>query len=363
MSTADESGPVPRFCLCSRQVPRGYSPYRVLDESGNETASANEFLDALALRGLSERSLRAYGYSLLNFWRWLGPEGLELCRLSQADLLAYIRFQQRPGAKASARTINHRLTTVSCLYRFHMGRDIPSARGVLGNRPSPWQRGRRAELGFLEPSRQRHREYMLRVKAPRPVVVPLTSEQVQQFMETLRSWRDLSIVALMLLCGLRSREVIDIALEDVRLSGPEILVHGKGNKQRTVPLPPQVSSCLKAYLDVERPQTATAALFVCLKGPRRGRSMTPAGLRSLFRYHRRRSKTEKANPHRFRHTFGADMARAGISLPALMRLMGHASLRTTLLYIELAPGDVWEEFHRVTNKLRREGFRLGENHG
>ena len=51
--------------------------------------------------------------------------------------------------------------------------------------------------------------------------------------------------------------------------------------------------------------------------------MTPAGLRSLFRYHRHTTGVQLANPHRFRHTFASDMVRAGISLPALMQLMGH----------------------------------------
>ena len=80
--------------------------------------------------------------------------------------------------------------------------------------------------------------------------------------------------------------------------------------------------------------------------------MTPEGLRAVFRYHRKRSQIPKANPHRFRHTFGADMARAGMSLPALMRLMGHVNIRTTMLYIELSPEDVWKEFHRAIRKLQ-----------
>jgi hypothetical protein len=69
--------------------------------------------------------------------------------------------------------------------------------------------------------------------------------------------------------------------------------------------------------------------------------MTPAGLRSLFRHHRQASHVPQANPHRFRHTFGTDMARAGISVPALMHLMGHAHIRTTMLYVQLSPQDVW----------------------
>ena len=75
--------------------------------------------------------------------------------------------------------------------------------------------------------------------------------------------------------------------------------------------------------------------------------MTPAGLRSLFRHHRRIARVPLANPHRFRHTFGADMVRCGISLPALMHLMGHSRIPTTMLYVRLSPEDVWREYRRA----------------
>jgi site-specific recombinase XerD len=65
--------------------------------------------------------------------------------------------------------------------------------------------------------------------------------------------------------------------------------------------------------------------------------MTPAGMRSLFRHHRRVSQTAPANPHRFRHTFASDMVRAGISLPALMQLMGYAHIATTMVYVQISP--------------------------
>ena len=86
--------------------------------------------------------------------------------------------------------------------------------------------------------------------------------------------------------------------------------------------------------------------------------MTAAGLRSLFRHHRKRSSVPTANPHRFRHTFGADMARAGISLPALMKLMGHAMIQHTMLYVELSPEDVRREFHHVMEKLGHQRLQL-----
>jgi len=81
--------------------------------------------------------------------------------------------------------------------------------------------------------------------------------------------------------------------------------------------------------------------------------MTAAGLRSLFRHHRMVSKVPQANPHRFRHSFGSDMVRAGISLPALMHLMGHADIHTTMLYVPTCPRNVWCEFARAVQQLVR----------
>lgn len=52
-------------------------------------------------------------------------------------------------------------------------------------------------------------------------------------------------------------------------------------------------------------------------------------------------------PHRFRHTFATDMISAGISLPALMQLMGHAQIQTTLIYVQLTSQDVYQQYARA----------------
>jgi integrase/recombinase XerD len=108
-------------------------------------------------------------------------------------------------------------------------------------------------------------------------------------------------VGLVLLQGLRSQEVLDLNRDDLLLAEAQIRVHGKGSKTRFLPLAPEAPQLLDHYLRLERPQTSTNALFVFLKGPARGSRMTPAGLRSLFRHHRRTTGVKIANPHRFRH--------------------------------------------------------------
>ena len=164
----------------------------------------------------------------------------------------------------------------------------------------------------------------------------------------------------MLFCGLRSHEVIGLTDEQLQLAEGQIRIRGKGNRERVVPLPHQVTSLLRRYLEVERPHVSTREVLVSLKGKRRGQAMTPAGLRSLFRYHRGCARVPRANPHRFRHTFGADMARGGISLAALMKLMGHSDIHTTMRYVELSPKDVFEEFQRVVARISRETPSLKE---
>jgi len=81
--------------------------------------------------------------------------------------------------------------------------------------------------------------------------------------------------------------------------------------------------------------------------------MTLAGLRSLFRHHRQTTGIKLANPHRFRHTFASDMVRAGVSLPALMKLMGHANIQTTLVYIDVTPLDVYQQYARAVAQVVR----------
>ncbi len=228
------------------------------------------------------------------------------------------------------------------MYRFHYGREIPGH--------SHFQRiyTKRSPLGFGRP--RRAVAHGLRLKQPQRVVVPLSVEQVALFWRSFRTFRDLALVGLMLLDGLRSCEVLSLQLADLQLADGQMRVLGKGNRQRLMPLPEEIGAVLGKYLHLERPLTNSPSLFVCLKGRHRGQPLTPAGLRTLFRHHRLATQMPQANPHRFRHTFGADMVRAGISLPALQHLMGHAQIRTTMLYVQLAPQDVWREYARAVEK-------------
>jgi integrase len=104
---------------------------------------------------------------------------------------------------------------------------------------------------------------------------------------------------------------------------------------------------LDHYLQLEHPSPCSAALFVVLKGCARGTRMNAAELRSLFRHHRQTIGIMLAHPHRFRHTFASDMVRAGMSLPALTRLIGHADIQPLSNMCGSHHTDIYLEYARA----------------
>jgi integrase len=332
----------------------GSSWIRLVDEQGREIEWANAFLDRQVIRGLQPLSISSYAYTLLHFVRWwsLRP-GVDVMQFkaeqfTESTLIDYVRDQLNEVPKPAPENVNRRSSMLRRLFQFYFQQDMPHAPYLIQRN---WYR--RSPLGYGR-GRVPAASADLKLKVPQRVVVPLSTEQVERFWHSFHKARDMAMVALMLLNGLRSREVLGLKLEDLLFSEAQIHVHGKGGRQRRLPLPPETIDLLKCYLNHERPLTNAPEVFVALKGPARGKPLKTAGLRSLFRHHRQATGVKKANPHRFRHTFGSEMVRAGISLPARQRLMGHAYIHTTMLYIHLTPQDVFTEYVRAVDRLTEE---------
>ena len=320
------------------------SPFRLVEQTtGREVDWVNRYLDYECLRRVAHLTLRSYAQHLLHFLRWWESfhhtDVIVQEALTESTLLDYVRFQSAQDPPFSGSTINQRVAVADRALRA----TFPAAPRQIAPefQVHYW---RRAPMGLGRPMPAVSR---LRVREPKRTIVPLSVEEVARFWSSFRTSRDLAIVGLMLLQGLRSQEVRDLNRDDLLLPEAQLRVPGKGNKPRLLPLAPEAIQLLDHYLRLERPDVSTAPLFVSLKGRARGARMTPAGLRSLFRYHRRTTGVKLANPHRFRHTFASDMLHAGVSLPALMRLMGHAHIQTTLIYVHVTPLEVYEQYARA----------------
>ncbi len=340
-----------KFRVVSQQTSSdGQSPVRVVDQAtGDGVGWINRFLDREYVRRVADRTLRLYAHHLMYFVRWWErlhhTSEIVEADLTESTLLEYVRFQSGQQPQPSGCTINARVAVVDRALRNEFPQSpCQVARGFH----QPYLRRNPMGLG-----RPRMSVSRLRVKVPKRNIVPLSVDEVARFWSSFRNSRDLAIVGLMLLQGLRSMEVLALNRDDVLLPEGQIRVRGKGSKIRFLPLAPEAIQLLDHYLRVERPRNSTNALFVSLKGRARGARMTAAGLRSLFRYHRQTTGVTIANPHRFRHTFASDMVRAGISLPALMQLMGHADIETTLVYVKVTPLEVYQQYARAVSQQIR----------
>jgi integrase len=327
--------------------PGAHSPFQVVEQdTGQGIGWINRFLDREYVRRLADKSLYSYAYSLLHFVRWWESAhhigDIAKADLTESTLLDYVRFQSSLEPRPSATTINDRVATADRAIRSEFP-DAPCQ--VAHGFHQPFLHRRPMGLG-----RPRFQISRLRVREPKLNIVPLSVDEVASFWSSFRNARDLAIVGLMLMHGLRSAEVMALNRDDVLFSEGQLRVRGKGTKLRLLPLAPETTQLIDHYLRVERPDPCSAALFVVLKGPARGTRMTPAGFRSLFRHHRKTTGIQLANPHRFRHTFASDMVRAGMSLPALMRLMGHTDIETTLRYVQVSPQDVYLQYARAAEQ-------------
>jgi integrase/recombinase XerD len=197
---------------------------------------------------------------------------------------------------------------------------------------------------FLLLDRLIERDPTLNIETPRQwKVLPksLATSEVERLLasspndETALHTRDRAILEVLYAGGLRVSEVIGIRLEDLKLELGYVMVRGKGDKERIVPLGKMSQRVLTAYLSETRPKLlgdrASRNLFVGRVGKALTRqrvwqivsSATPAGAR-------------KASPHMLRHSCATHMVENGADLRTVQTLLGHADISTTQVYTHLA---------------------------
>jgi len=321
--------------------------WELVGATSGDVRLVNDYLGYLADRRYAPGTRRSYAFDLLALCRWLSRETLSL---EQVDTAALLRFLGSCQGLAAA-TINRRMAAVSGLFGFRAMRDPqvgnPVPTTAAARRSGTAERG--GLLGHLARPQPRS---VLRARQPRRLPRGLEPGEVTRFLGSLRTWRDKGIAGLMLFSGLRSAEVLGLQVADVDVGGGWARVSGKGSRERRTPVDAEVAGWVQAYLLAERPETACTALFVVAKGPNRGQPLSPAGLRTIFRYHRDKTGVTAAHPHALRHTFGTGLAEAGVDLPVIQELLGHAHVDSSVGYIHLAPVRVRAAFEQAGQRQR-----------
>ena len=162
------------------------------------------------------------------------------------------------------------------------------------------------------------------------VPVTLSQQEAQQLVAAAdRPWTR-CLVILLLTTGMRRSEAVGITLEDIDLDNGQLLVHGKGSKERTVPLTQEATEAIRHYLK-RRKKTDCQRLFVSQMGEAiqgrivnriLNRVVAQAGL-----------KGRGITPHTLRHTFATHLIRNGTDIRTVQELLGHSDIQTTARYL------------------------------
>lgn len=145
--------------------------------------------------------------------------------------------------------------------------------------------------------------------------------------------RDIAILELIYASGMRVGEISKVRLEDIDLENGEILVHGKGDKERVVLIGSHAISSMRSYLS-QRKNTAGSEKVLFLG--RSGTRLTSRSIeRMLRKYARKAGLTKRVTPHTLRHSFATHLLERGADLKIVQELLGHSSLSTTQIYTHL----------------------------
>lgn len=265
------------------------------------------FLRAAALEeGLSKNTIDAYGRDLRAFLVCLG--GKSPGKITQRDITRHIQELYAVGLNPA--TVNRRLSAIKRFLRFHLGKAAPVAR-IRGPRLT------------------------------RRLPVVLSVQEVQKILslpdtEDIRRIRDAAILETLYASGLRISELIVL---DRSVYVPEIeyiMVTGKGNKERLVPLGSYAIAAIDRYIEHSRPKLAGKRESNRLFITQRGGGFSRAGMWKLVHgYIMKAGIRKKVTPHTFRHSFATHLLEGGADLRVVQELLGHASINTTQIYTHL----------------------------
>ena len=185
-------------------------------------------------------------------------------------------------------------------------------------------------------------------KAPKKIIIPFSEDQIRVLLSVIDArspigFRDWTIILALLDTGIRVTELTELELEDVSLAQRCLKIHGKGNKERIVPIGISVQRALAKYINKHRPKP-TYPLSDKFFLNREGLPLTSNGIQSIIERHATKAGIHgvRASPHTFRHTFAISYLRNGGDVFTLQRILGHETLDMVRNYVNVAQYDLQE---------------------
>lgn len=290
---------------------------------------AKEFLTYIQVeKGLARHTLQSYAHDLKRLETWAGKCGKSLAELTRPELRKWIASLSREGLAPSS--IARAVSAARGFFRFLM------IDGHIKIQPTE---------DLDTPQRFAYLPKFL------------TEEEIDRLfaapdLSTAEGIRDRALIELLYAAGLRVSELVGLKRTDIELHAGLVLCHGKGNKERRVPVGKSAIHWLQQYAAVKQSYGTTNSPFLFLN---RGRPLTRQFAWSMIRRHARKAGLREISPHTLRHSFATHLLQHGADSRSVQALLGHSDISTTQIYTHITDRHLRSAYDRHHPRARLRG--------
>ena len=270
------------------------------------------FLASKGVENCSQKTLNQYRYKLVNFFAIVGKD---VRNITTNDVRLYL-YWYKTNHNVGNHTLDHTRIILNTFFAWCVKNDVMTKNPV---------------------------EKIAKIKFNAPPREPLTMYELELIRWNCNTIREKALVDFLFSTGCRVSECADVKLNDINWEERSVLIrHGKGDKSRYVYFNAESQVTLQKYLETR--DDDCDSLFVSLRNPVHG--IKPHAIENIIKAISERAGIP-AFPHKFRHTFATVGLNAGMELPKLQKLLGHAKPETTLIYAKLIQDELQAEHRRI----------------
>lgn len=270
------------------------------------------YISAMKIQGLSDKTLWRYNYELKKMFSCF--PGISSRQITVYHIRKYLQKEKERGI--SDRTLDGNRQIFSAYFGWlHREGLIPI--NPTSNIPA--------------------------IRCPKRLKKAYTDVDVEKINTWARTPRDTAIIHTLQSTGCRISELVGMNISDVNLNRLEIVVIGKGDKERVVYIDSVTAMYIKQYL-LTRSDSCNA-LFIGKRGDR----LTPSGVRCMLRKVAKKAGVNGVHPHKFRRTLATNLNKRGMPVQEIAQVLGHEKIDTTMKYICMDETIVKNSYHRYMN--------------